>query len=351
MNMVSKEKLKDYFSKIPKTLIVFILILTCTTITILKMRKTVTVTIDNKDTEITTLSSNLSTVLSENNISLGEKDWISVPADSKIKNGDKINIKKAINVALSVDGKQLNVKTVKNTVGDVLTEQDVKLNKLDKISPEIDSKIKEGLNVSITRVEEKILENKQKVDFSKEVKKTDDYEKGTEKIVQDGKHGEKLISTKVVYEDGKEVSRKVVEEKIIKKPINQILAVGTKMMIKPRNSRGSKQGSPMGYSKKISLTATAYTADFNHLGVRDDPYAGMTASGNRAKRNPNGYSTIAVDPTVIPLGTKVYVEGYGLAVAEDTGGAIKGNKIDLFMDTYAQTQQWGVRTVNLYILN
>lgn len=348
MNMVSKEKLKNYFSKIPKTLLIFILILTCITLTIFKMRKTIIVTIDNNKTEITTLSSNLKEILEQNNIVLGEGDWISVPIDSKVQNGDKINIKSAVNVSLSVDGKQLKLKTVKNTVEEVLIERKVKLNRLDKISPQLDEKVKEGLNVKITRVEEKVIENKERINFAKEVKKTDKYETGTKKVIQDGQVGEKLISTKIRYEDGKEVSKKVIGEKVVKKPINEILAIGTLNLIRP--SRGDKSLPAMNYSRKIKVKATAYTADYNHLGYKDDPYAGMTASGKRARRNPGGYSTIAVDPRVIPLGTKVYVEGYGLAIAEDTGGAIKGNKIDLYMDTYPQTRNWGVRTVNIYIL-
>ena len=68
-------------------------------------------------------------------------------------------------------------------------------------------------------------------------------------------------------------------------------------------------------------------------------------------RDPNGYSTIAVDPSVIPLGTKVYVEGYGYAIAADTGGAIKGNRVDLFFNTEAEASNWGVRNLDVYILN
>lgn len=348
MNMVSKEKLKSYFSKIPKTLVIFILILFCSTLTILKMRKTIIVTIDDKDTQITTLSSKLDKILGDNNIVLGEKDSISVDVNSKIKDGDKINIKRAIPMNISVDGKQLKVKTVQNTVNDVIKEYDIKLGKLDKISPDLKTNIKHGLNVNITRVKEKLIEKKEPIQFAKEIKKTKEYETGTEKVIQNGELGEKLISTKVVYENGKEVSRKVVNEKVTKHPINKVVAIGTLNVLRP--SRGSKNIGNLNYSRKLSVEATAYTSDFNSLGNRDDSYAGMTASGKWAKRNPAGYSTIAVDPRVIPLGTKVYVEGYGLAIAEDTGGAIKGNIIDLYMNSHSEAVQWGRRNVNIYIL-
>ncbi|MCR1933750.1 3D domain-containing protein [Clostridium tepidum] len=91
-------------------------------------------------------------------------------------------------------------------------------------------------------------------------------------------------------------------------------------------------------SKVLVVEATAYAGD------------GNTASGDKPVRNPNGYSTIAVDPRVIPWGARVYVEGYGYAIAHDTGGAIKGNRIDLFMNSEAECNSWGRRTVKVYIL-
>ncbi|MEG0005293.1 MAG: 3D domain-containing protein, partial [Clostridium sp.] len=76
----------------------------------------------------------------------------------------------------------------------------------------------------------------------------------------------------------------------------------------------------------------------------------ITASGMKVKRDPDGYSTVAVDPRVIPLGTKLYVEGYGYAIAADTGGAIKGNKIDLYFNPGYNLGGWGRRTVTVYVL-
>ncbi len=87
-----------------------------------------------------------------------------------------------------------------------------------------------------------------------------------------------------------------------------------------------------------SMTATAYTGN------------GFTATGLKPVRDPNGLSTIAVDPSVIPLGSKVHVEGYGYAIASDTGGAIKGNKIDLYMNSEAECLSFGRRTVTVTII-
>ena len=77
---------------------------------------------------------------------------------------------------------------------------------------------------------------------------------------------------------------------------------------------------------------------------------GTTASGLQCVRKPEGISTVAVDPSVIPLGTYMYIDGYGYAIAADTGGAIKGNKIDIYYDYEQECNNWGVQNVKVTIL-
>ena len=93
----------------------------------------------------------------------------------------------------------------------------------------------------------------------------------------------------------------------------------------------------------MTVKATAYTASCKSC-------SGITATGLNLKKNPN-VKAISVDPKVIPLGTKVYVEGYGEAIAADTGGAIKGKKIDVFMSSKTKALNWGVKTVKIKIYN
>lgn len=103
----------------------------------------------------------------------------------------------------------------------------------------------------------------------------------------------------------------------------------------------SKEEKPQG--KTLTVTATAYTA-------KCDGCSGITYTGVNLNKNPHA-KVIAVDPRVIPLGSKVYVEGYGYAIAADIGGAIKGQKIDLHVPTKAEAYQWGVRKVKVTILD
>ena len=90
--------------------------------------------------------------------------------------------------------------------------------------------------------------------------------------------------------------------------------------------------------KTFTMESTAY---YGHT---------ITAMGSKPVRNPNGISTVAVDPNVIPLGSKVYVSGYGVAIAADTGGAIKGNIIDVFLNSYEECMNWGRREVTVQLL-
>ncbi|KMY50413.1 LysM peptidoglycan-binding and 3D domain-containing protein [Peribacillus loiseleuriae] len=96
-------------------------------------------------------------------------------------------------------------------------------------------------------------------------------------------------------------------------------------------------------AKEITVTATAYTASCNGC-------SGITATGINLKNNPDT-KVISVDPSVIPLGSKVYVEGYGNAIAGDTGGAIKGNKIDVFVPNLQDAKNWGRKNVKVKVLN
>lgn len=346
-----KQKARDlsdkYFPKGPVAMLVVILLVISVTLGVTAKRKTVSVVIDGKEKKIVTYKKCLGKVLDDNNIKIGQDDKISKKLDCEVKDGDKVYIKKAVDVKLRVDGKNLIVKTSEDSVEDMLNKEGIKINKQDRVLPSKEQKISDGLDVSVVRVTSKVIKENKELNFTTVVKKDNNLQNGKKKVIQPGKKGEKTISTKVVFEDGKEVSRKVVGESISKKPISQVVAVGTMQVARP--SRGV--GSSFNYRNVMKMRATAYSADEVCTGKGSgDPYFGITATGTRAKRNPNGYSTIAVDPRVIPLGTKVYVEGYGLAIAEDVGGAIKGNRIDVFVNTVSQANTWGVRWVNVYIL-
>lgn len=340
-----KEALKSCFSNGPKAVFMIMLLLMSITIGIDANRKTIIVSIDGKETKIVTFRKTFETALKANNIVLGSKDKATPVLSTDIKRNDRIYIKRAVNVTVAVDGKELNLKTTEPTVDKMLKEEGIKLNEEDKVFPSKDLSIGDGLKVIVTRVETKVLQQSYALDFATVVKKDENSAKGSTKVLQEGKQGEKVITTQVVYEDGKEVKKDVVNEVVTKNPVDKIVAVGTLSTL--NFSRG---GSIM-YNSSFKARATAYSAGFSSTGKRPgDRNYGKTASGTTVRRNPDGYSSIAVDPSLIPLGTKLYVEGYGYAIAEDTGGGIKGNAIDVYFDTDNECNQWGVKSVNVYIL-
>ncbi len=160
---------------------------------------------------------------------------------------------------------------------------------------------------------------------------------GVQKTVKAGVNGVKKTVYAVTYVEDEELSRSVLETKILKKPVTEIVSIGTVNRGK-LPSRGYFSG-----RKSFRMSATGY-----------DP-SPASNGGNRTGRSAIGlkigHGIVAVDPKFIPLGTKLYVEGYGYAVAADVGGAIKGNRIDLGYDTRSAAMRVGRRTVTVHILD
>lgn len=300
--------------------------------------KTITVTIDGKSTQYRTFKATVDKFLEEENIALGPKDKIEPALDSSLSRNSNINIKRAFNVKVKVDGKDLDILTSEEDVASVLKTENITLRDKDKISPSIDSKLSKNMTIEITRVDVKTIAESKPIDFNTVVKSDNNLANTVRKTVQEGQQGEKKINIEVTYENGKEIARKILEEIVVKKPKDKIIVAGT-LPVLPI-SRG---GDAIPYTKVFTARATAYSP----VGGAKSAH---TASGRKAVRNPNGYSTIAVDPSIIPYGTKLYVQGYGFAIAADCGSAIKGNKIDVFFDTKAEALKWAVKYVKVYVL-
>ncbi|WP_018963532.1 G5 and 3D domain-containing protein [Coprothermobacter platensis] len=148
--------------------------------------------------------------------------------------------------------------------------------------------------------------------------------KGKTAILSQGSPTVKAQTWQIKSIDGKVVNKTLVNEKIVRQGTNKVIALG--------------QSAYRGEAQEILMVATAYSAEEAGVGTR-------TAIGTRAR-----YGVVAVDPNVIPLGTKLYIEGYGYAIAEDIGGSIKGNRIDVYFNTIDECYRWGRRVVKVYIL-
>ena len=323
----------------------------------IKAKKVTLVTVDafndSENTQkFTTRQDYVSEFLAENNIETGEFDKLSMLPEDELYDGARLIIRKGRNFTLSVDGNVEIITTTKKTVREAFEEAGVSVDITDRVEPSLDAEIEEDMYVNVFRVAERRMTVDKEIPFSSKEVSDSSLKKGSTKIKTKGQNGLKRVVYNVTTENGIEVKREVVTETTIKKPVTQIVAVGTAEIAKntqKSTSSGKKTvtanaGSTLSYSKKLTVTATAYTDSSGH----------KTASG----RTPQ-YGVIAVDPKVIPLGTRLYVEStddgkswsYGYCVAGDTGGAIKGNKIDLFYNSESECVRFGRRTAIVYILD
>ncbi len=305
---------------------------------------TVDAFVDSEKTqELTTRQNYVSDFLEENDIKAGEYDKVSMLPDDEIYDGARIVVRKGRKFTLNIDGNIEIITTTKKTVREAFEEAGISLNQTDRVEPDADSTIEQDMSVSVYRVQQQTITVDTEIPFESREVSDATLEKGKTRVKTKGVNGLKRTTYEVTTENGKEVKRTVVSENTVKEPTAQVVAVGTKAKA-AKKTVTTASGKSLNYSKKLTVTATAYTAS---SGSR-------TASGRAAQ-----YGVIAVDPKVIPLGTKLYIEStddgktwkYGYCVAGDTGGAIKGNKIDLYYNSERECVQFGRRSAVVYVLN
>lgn len=187
----------------------------------------------------------------------------------------------------------------------------------------------------------KIITEEREIPYKETTRETEELFVGESKVVQEGKNGKACDTYQIVCKSGSKAEITLLYTEIIEPPVEKITEIGTK-----------EKEPELKYSRVLEVTATAYDLSFASCGkYPGDKGYGITASGMYARRG-----CVAVDPKVIPLGTRLYIEApdgswsYGEAIAADTGGAIKGNKIDLFMDSYTECINFGRRSAIVYVL-
>ena len=295
--------------------------------------------IDDKETTVWTTVDTVKDLLVKENVELNEYDKIEPGMDAEITKDITVQVERAFQLTLDVGGTKQQVWSTSTTVADFLEKQEITLNELDRVEPAMDAAIQKDSVVRVVRIEKVTDVVEESVAYAVVTKNDSSIEKGKQKVINAGTEGKIAKHFEVVLENGKEVSRKLLKTDTLQKSKDRVVAVGIKQL--PRQvSRGNDNGAVV---KEFYVSSTAFTAYCNGC-------SGRTATGINLRANPN-MKVIAVDPSVIPLGTKVYVEGYGYAIAGDTGSAIKGNKIDVFFPTKADAYRWGSKKVKIKILD
>lgn len=291
-------------------------------------KKEVSLEVDGKTLAVNTFQMDVEGLLKQQQVRLGPEDAVIPALGTSLREGMRIKVIRAIPVKIVADGKTLPALTRSKTVYELLKEENVKVGEEDIVSPPLESELSKKLTVRITRVSRKVEEKEVSIPFSVKRKPTASMLKGQTKVINAGKNGLAIEKWEVVLHDGEEKERRLIEREVVQQPVDRVVQVGILQTI----SRG---GEELRFTQVYTMKATAYT------------YTGR----NTASGGPPRLGVAAVDPSVIPFGTRLYVEGYGHALACDRGSKIKGNRIDVFFPSRAEALAWGIRYVKVYVLN
>jgi 3D (Asp-Asp-Asp) domain-containing protein len=290
-------------------------------------------------TQYVTAAPTVAEFLKERGILPGTNDYVRPAVDSTISDNLIVQYSAAVPVTLVTAAGTRHVLTSAPDVGALLEEQNIHLQPHDVVHPSLDSAIVANARIRIANVISWIVKEKHRIaertiheiDFSLAPHET--------RVVKKGAPGETLITIAFTQTDG-HIRKRVVSHKAIRKAQPRVIAegVGTQDAIAQFAHRSLEKMTYIA-SGALQMVATAYTAECGGC-------SGYTSSGYRA-----GHGIVAVDPRVIPLGTKLYIPGYGYAIAGDTGGAIIGRRIDLGFNSVADAMQFGRRVVKVYTLH
>lgn len=290
-------------------------------------KKSVTVSIDGNETVVQTRAGSVGGVLKEKGITLFDKDEVEPALESPLHEGMLVSVKHALDLTIAVDGGNLPVRTMAQQVGDVLAEYGIVTGPDDEVAPVKDAPVSPGMTVQVVRVKVDTVTGDVPINYETKRQYTVKMSSGESRVAQEGKEGILRQVWQVVFRDGQEASRQLAFAEVIEPPVDRVVMIGSGMTV----SRG---GENIRYSSTLDLLATGYT------------YTGSNTASGIAPH----YGVAAVDPGVIKMGTRLYVEGYGYATALDRGGAIMGNRIDLFFESYGEAMRWGSRRVKAYVL-
>ncbi|WP_027953492.1 G5 and 3D domain-containing protein [Halobacillus kuroshimensis] len=334
--------------------------------------KSVHLAIDGGEKEdYSTTAATVGEFFKENDLEFKEHDQLSHQSSEHLADGMSIEVAEAFQVTLNDGGDEEHIWTTTSTVEELLKEQGIELDDLDELNLDADAWVSADTPLEITRVEKVTDIVEEETDYSVEVKKDDSLPKGERKVLEAGQEGLVKKTYEVTIENGEEVSRELVEETVDQESRREIVALGTKVdepapqpvvaastsdaekdtdssrKVVQTSANVSKSSQETSREKESSQTmrmhATAYTAECAGC-------SGVTATGIDLNENPDK-KVVAVDPSVIPLGSRVWVEGYGYAVAGDTGGAINGKRIDLHVSSKSEAYNFGSKTVQVKILD
>ncbi len=298
----------------------------------------VALSVDGKSYEWKTLSPTVAKVLQEKQVVLSEGDEVQPPLSTRVKEDTNIEVIRGYTVEITAAGKTAEFRTITRPVKEVLAKAEIKFDEDDIIKPGLETIVEPDMKIRVINVRSEVITKQAAINPKTEYRNDKNLERGKRKTLRSGKAGLAEHQIQMIYQDDILTKQITLSKKVIEPVINELVAVGTKPIVRTLvTSRGSYR-----YVEARVMEATAYYPGPESCGKWADGY---TYTGKKA-----GYGVVAVDPKVIRLGTQLYIEGYGKAEAADIGGAIKGNKIDLCYETYQEALRFGRKKIKVYIL-
>lgn len=315
-----------------KLTIVFVLCFVAATLTgFVSTNKNVTVVADGNQKVISTVYNNPKSILKQAGVKLQENDDYSV-STGNVKDNSVITVNRAVPVSIEIDGKTKTIKTAKKTVGELMSSLNLNEDKY-FVDQDKNAQINTNSKIKVLNVSTRLV-LKDEVQPYNVIKEPDSsLIKGIEEVEQEGRNGLNRLLVRERYHNGVKINEEVVQTSQLVRAKDKIVREGIAEPV-AQQTVGLRS-----YSQVLYMEASAYL-----------PYDGG-GGGYTALGIPARYGVAAVDPNVIPLGTRLYIPGYGEAIAADTGGAVNGYTIDLCMEDYTQAMSFGRRGVEVYILD
>lgn len=277
-----------------------------------------------------TTSRNVETFLKNHEIDFVQgRDLIDVNVDGAVRSGMVIRITKAFDIEVTADGETRTFFVLPATVGEVLQQVGFRLGEDDVVEPALDTMVKKGDSITVKRVVKVKKFRDVSVDYKKIYRADSSITIGDIQVTQEGRKGTVRKTYETTYVDGKRTDKKLLESQVITEARDQVVGYGTKISFgKPADLK---------YERKLEhVKAVSYYFSGNPVGCYGLPCE---------------FGTVAVDRDLIPLGSLLYIEGYGYAIANDVGSAIKGKVVDLYMEEYQQCILWGARWTTVYVID
>lgn len=309
--------------------------------------KTYVITDGDRTITYTTFATDPSDVLDQAGMDLSEEDSYTTSGDASI------TIRRALDLTVCYRGKTTRVTSPGETVGQLLARLGLDITEQDSLSHASEEAVTDGMVLTVdsivTRQEVYTTTIPHEISLCADAS----LPRGTEEVLIEGRDGELLCTAEVTYVNGQEIRRDILDQKQTIAPITEIIGQGTGAAIRQETSDMPiiedgyiimPSGEILTYYKTDYVTATGYT----HTDAGCDM---ITSTGTTVH-----YGTVAVDPRFIPYGTRMLIVShdgeryYGIATAEDCGGAIKRDRMDLYFPTYQECIEFGRRRCTIYFL-